>query len=1226
MSRKLTRKIATIGLAVVTVFSLSMPVANGQSVADLQAQITALLAQIQTLQSQLTNVGGGATGGVLSCNFTRNLTVGSRGADAKCLQQYLNGAGFQVAASGAGSPGNETEYFGSLTKAAAVAWQNANAANVLTPLGLSSGTGFWGSSSIAEYKRLAAATPPPPTTTPPGTPPPPAAVGSGLTVTLASDQPQNALFPKSSANVPFIKLLFTASADGAVTIDALKVERSGSANNAVFDGIIAIDNAGQRIGTSKTLNSNNTAILGDDFVIPAGQTHTIWIAGDAATDLSSYVGQLAMLNLVSVTTKGNTTVNGNFPIIGTTQHTANNSLSIGTATLTRGSLDPGVGLTKEVGTTGYIFSALKVTAGSAEKIRLDAVKFNQSGSAASGDLDNVVISVDGTSYPTTVSSDGKFYSAKIPNGIVIDKGLNKEVVLRGDIVSGSNRTVDFDLFRATDIQVHGLTFGYDIKSTASTTSADNDDDGEFQDSEPFWDAFEAYIGAGSINVSSSNAVPAGNVATNIPDLPLGAFSVDVRGENITVGSTKFHFNNAVGDGGSTDTADIKNITLADVNGVVIAGPADVSGSTVTFSDTITYPVGVNIYTLRGQLSTDYSANETITASTTPSSDWTTVKGTVTNQTITPAPSSAISGNTQTVKSGGLEISVSGVPVAQTIVGGNAFTFANYIFDATASGEDLRVTAMQLNLAFGEVNSSDDLTNCALFDGSTQINTGSDIVNPTNANTTGTDQNFTFTNPVTIAKGTVKTLALQCNTSATTTSTSANHTFTWGTDAGDADTTVTGLTSGQSITETYGSATTGQAITVANGGSFTVAKDDSTSSAANGWVLTSANTTGNTVNALRFTGTNEAVRVTQLGLTLGNTSSNTPQDIVKATLWDGTTQVGETIFNSDKATATLTGFVVPKDADKVLTIKVDTAAIGTSEAGRPGHHVTVEYSAASADGGGNATRGVGEASGSILYATPVGEANDTVSGGIMVFKSFPTIAKIGLTTNDLINGSDKSIYRFSVSAPSTGNGIGLYQFTFDVATSSSHATSPAYSVDQLQVYGFSDSAFSSPAYDNSGRLNSATMGVTGEGAVDDYKFFFDPVTTDGTKAAIQVPAGTTRYFELRGRVNNTYATSTLSVKLLGDSIHGPVSFGTPGDTWIGTGAGSYDFATQAAFVSSSTVLSAFANYGANPPAATSSFVWSGNSTTTSKAAHYDWTNGYRVSGLPSSGLNAESLTP
>lgn len=57
--------------------------------------------------------------------FKTNLTIGSLGGEVKMLQEFLNAHGYVISASGAGSPGNETSFFGPLTRAAVMKYQKA---------------------------------------------------------------------------------------------------------------------------------------------------------------------------------------------------------------------------------------------------------------------------------------------------------------------------------------------------------------------------------------------------------------------------------------------------------------------------------------------------------------------------------------------------------------------------------------------------------------------------------------------------------------------------------------------------------------------------------------------------------------------------------------------------------------------------------------------------------------------------------------------------------------------------------------------------------------------------------------------------------------------------------------------------------------------------------------------------------------------------------------------
>jgi putative peptidoglycan binding protein len=78
--------------------------------------------------------------------FTQNLTVGATGPQVTALQQWLQALGF-MPTSVNGQPLNPTGYYGGLTKAAVLAFQNAHPSEILTPNNLTVGTGYFGNST-----------------------------------------------------------------------------------------------------------------------------------------------------------------------------------------------------------------------------------------------------------------------------------------------------------------------------------------------------------------------------------------------------------------------------------------------------------------------------------------------------------------------------------------------------------------------------------------------------------------------------------------------------------------------------------------------------------------------------------------------------------------------------------------------------------------------------------------------------------------------------------------------------------------------------------------------------------------------------------------------------------------------------------------------------------------------------------------------------------------------
>jgi peptidoglycan hydrolase-like protein with peptidoglycan-binding domain len=77
--------------------------------------------------------------------FTRSLTIGATGSDVKALQQFLNTKGYKVSATGPGSPGSESTYFGPATTAALARYQAANA--------ISPAVGYFGPLTMATVNK-----------------------------------------------------------------------------------------------------------------------------------------------------------------------------------------------------------------------------------------------------------------------------------------------------------------------------------------------------------------------------------------------------------------------------------------------------------------------------------------------------------------------------------------------------------------------------------------------------------------------------------------------------------------------------------------------------------------------------------------------------------------------------------------------------------------------------------------------------------------------------------------------------------------------------------------------------------------------------------------------------------------------------------------------------------------------------------------------------------------
>ncbi|MBI4135063.1 MAG: hypothetical protein HY471_03095 [Candidatus Sungbacteria bacterium] len=328
-------------------------------------------------------------------------------------------------------------------------------------------------------------------------------------------------------------------------------------------------------------------------------------------------------------------------------------------------------------------------------------------------------------------------------------------------------------------------------------------------------------------------------------------------------------------------------------------------------------------------------------------------------------------------------------------------------------------------------------------------------------------------------------------------------------------------------------------------------------------LVTAGTANHPLTVLKVIALGEEIRLQSIALQLETTNVGS---ISRVTLWDGGAKVGEAVFSIGQLTQKVTlasPVVIPKDGDKLLVIKADIGGIGIGGPARVGDSVAVNFDAQSPE-----TKGVGSSSGLAVVRSL--ELQDTTAASARIFKSYPTLVKLPIPSNSLADGT-MVLYRFSASAASSGD-VGLGKMTFRIT-----ARNVRSNIQRL--YGYSDPGFSIQAY-HANPLNTETL----QAGNDQYEVYFNPLAQlSSTREAIHIPAGTTRYFELRSTITKDSPQVGLEVSLLGDDAEIPVS------TLSGTEQQQHN-----------------------------NFIWAGSSTTTALTpATVDWINGHLMPGLPSS---------
>jgi len=928
--------------------------AYGQTVAELQAQISALLAQIQALQSQLTQTTGGGTA---VYSWTRDLTLGSTGDDVKALQQFLNGQGFTVSSSGAGAPGSESTYFGAKTKAALAKFQAAKgispAAGYFGPITRSYvatnyGTGTGGTGVV--------------------TPPP----SGAFVFMLASDNPIGSALPKGAAGVVLMK--FVVSGTGTLGSVTFKREGIGATGDFASSGFYLYDGA-TRLTSGRSINSTTHEISFLNLALAVSGSKTLTLVADISS--SATTGNRHMFKLVSGT--GTPTPTGT--LVGSEFSIAGQQVGGVTATSSASLSNP------KVGQIGAKIAEFRLTASSTEDIQIKMIALTEGGSIANANLANFVLKQAGNTVATAAAIGAKdLVSFVFATPFNLDKGQQRTFEVYADI-GGSTRSSDtivlyFD--SKSDIQAIGKTYGFNVDP--DIVGLDSTGEGQ-----------TLTVQGGEITITFNGPVSK-DIALRGQDVELFNFTLASQ-NNIEIRNVRFNATTTTG-----TTAVYNDVKLWDTssNAVVTSAVTVPSGAgNFTYTDVINVSAGQSkTYKVTADVDSTTSVNGTIRVSLLAfqSSDVKNLDNNTYVATTVIVPNSTVSGNILTVKSPSLDVQLSSSPTSQTQVRGtNGIAIAGFSFRAVAGQvrlDSVRITATSTSGTL----TSDELQSLALYDGATRISDFKSL--------DVTALNATFNNlNLTIAEGVTKVLTLKGNVAAT--ATNGDVVYAYIASITTSDISVYDV-DGNAASVTGTPANTGGTVrvTLSDTGDVTVVKaaDDTESEA--GIVIAG---TESVLGKFRFTSSNEAMTVNKLQLLIVPTSgaiATSPasaDEVPTVKLYDGATQIGSSYAvtysgdNSGTVYIESLGWVIAKDVSKTLTVKgvLNTIAGGADTGASVYAHVIPTGF---------------EAQGASAKDTTVTEA---IGNEKVVYKTKPTLT-VTNPGSTLVNGS-VAVLRFTVSA-------------------------------------------------------------------------------------------------------------------------------------------------------------------------------------------------------------------
>jgi len=693
--------------------------------------------------------------------------------------------------------------------------------------------------------------------------------GGTLSASLSANTPSGSLVPDNAAYVDVLKFDLKNDSSSAVSVNSLKVQKTGYASDNAINGLLVYDESGSQHGNTVTsLTASATADLlfsSNPIKVSANDTETVAVKVHTA---SGYTSGDFKLSVTSVTGPDN--VSG-LPITSNSFTMTDGSNSLSTVEIEE-TTDNNTTVNLDTTVDAMKFKLSETT--SNENVKLHKLTLYNDGTAADADFKDVkLVDQAGDTLATAQPKDRYVTFDLTSSPKKIDKGTSENFTVKTTIVDGASRYVRFVVQEQEDIMLKGVNTGsYVLASIASVSS---DDTWAFGDHTTSYNKLT--INEGTLSVTESNT-PSSNLAAGESDAVLGKFVLKPNGEDMQLRKMRV----AYSQGG---TVALNGTIFVKVDGTTVYSASassfttsssfasdDDLGNAITMSTYATLKNGEeSVVTIVGSVSDSATTAESYGAAI----DVTEVKKVNTNKVTDPSTSYSAA-TARSVSAADLDITnINWHAGTNNIIQGETQAkMAKFTMNASNSGEDIRVNNLKFSDTTGASSTLSDLTNLRIYEegksGYLETTNSTAVISSTSTIT------FTLSSPLIVKKSEgVRTFYLKADVSSGAAGNAANtHKFAVKATASDIvgnDTAATG------VEDVLGTA---QTITISSSGSLNVSVDYGSGGTYSENSTVTIGSTQEAFTVFSFKATDEDIKVTDLTLTATGTLKYTDFQNIK----------------------------------------------------------------------------------------------------------------------------------------------------------------------------------------------------------------------------------------------------------------------------------------------------------------------------------------------------------